>query len=287
MKKPNIKKTVKQYLLITVGAAIYAAGISLFLDPNNLAPGGVTGIAIIVNYLTKLPTGTLVLCMNIPLMIIGVWKFGLRFFFSTIYATLLSSALINVFLRWGPLTEELILAGAAGGAMMAFGMALVFKGGATTGGTDIIVRIIKLKFKHVRTGKLFLITDAFVILAAAIVFKDIDIALYAAVSTVVSSIVFDIALYGSDSARLTYIITDKEEQIAARLLDLDLGVTYLHGTGAYTNDSRRVIMCAVRKQLLPQVQDIAMEEDPFVFLIVTSANEIFGEGFKNIDSERL
>lgn len=276
-----------KYCKLTAGSVVFAAGLSLFLDPLNLAPGGVTGIAVIINALTGLPTGTLVLCFNVPLMILGTWKFGFRFFFSTIYATTLSSLLMNLFAPLGPLTREFILAAGAGGAMMAIGMAVIFKAGGTTGGSDILVRLIKLRFPHMKTGKLFLLTDSVVILAAAVVFRDLDLALFAAVATIVSSVVFDIVLYGSDSARLTYIITDRDEIIAQKLLEKGIGVTYLQGQGAWTGKNKRVILCAVRKQLLPLVEEIAAAEDPLVFLIVTSASEIFGEGFKNADSERL
>lgn len=281
--------TAKRYAVILLGSLIYAISISLFLDPNHLAPGGVSGIAIIINYLIKvIPTGTLILCMNIPLMLIGVWKFGLRFFMSTIVTIVISSLAINGFAYFGPLTTDPLLAALAGGVLLALGMGLIFKVGATTGGTDIIVRLLKLKFKHIKTGKLFLLTDSVVVAASALVFHNIDTALYAAVAVTVSSVVFDMVLYGADSAKLVYIITDKEDIIARRILDeLEIGVTYLKGIGAYTGTEKKVILCAMRKHFLPQVQEIAMQEDFCAFLIVTSASEIFGEGFKDIKSEQL
>ena len=139
-----------------------------------------------------------------------------------------------------------------------------------------------------KTGSLFLATDCCVIAASAIVFGDIDLALYAAIATIVSSFCLDLVLYGRDEAKLVYLITDHEKAIAHRLLqELEIGVTYLQGQGAYTRDSKQVIFCAMQKRLLPRVQEIAMEEDPCVFLIVTSASEIFGEGFKDISAPRL
>lgn len=284
-KRTNI---VVRYLIILVGALLYAVAISLFLDPNRLAPGGVTGIAIIINFITSLPTGVLVLCINIPLMVIGIWKFGLKFFISTVFAIFVSSGAIDLLSRFGPVTQDKLLAAVAGGALLALGMGLIFKAGATTGGSDIIVRLIKLKYKHIKTGKLFLLTDSIVVIASAIVFRDIDLGLYAALAVFVCSTVFDIVLYGADGAKLVYIITDHEQSITNRILDeLEIGVTHLQGSGAFTDKEKQVIMCAMHKQLLPQVQDIATQEDPFAFLIVTSASEIYGEGFKDIHGDRL
>ena len=279
---------ILQYAGILAASALYAAAIALFLEPNHLAPGGVSGIAIIINQLTQIPTGTLILIMNVPLMALGMWKLGFKFLLSTLVAVISSSIFTNLLAPYGPLTTDPLLAACAGGALLAVGMGLLFKLGATSGGTDILIRVIKLKYKHLKTGSLFLITDCCVIAASALVFGDIDLALYAAIATIVSSFCLDLVLYGRDEAKLVYLITDHEQAIAHRLLqELEIGVTYLQGQGAYTRDNKKVILCAMQKRLLPKVQEIAMEEDPFVFLIVTSASEIFGEGFKDISAPRL
>ena len=279
---------VLQYLGIVLSSLLYAAAIALFLDPNQLAPGGVSGIAIILNRLTSLPTGTLILIMNIPLLALGMWKLGWKFVLSTVVAVAASSVFTDLLAPYGPLTADPLLAACAGGGLLAVGMGILFKLGATSGGTDILIRVIKLKHKHLKTGSLFLATDCCVIAASALVFGDIDLALYAAIATIVSSFCLDLVLYGRDEAKLVYLITDHEQAIAGRLLEeLEIGVTYLQGQGAYTRDNKKVILCAMQKRLLPKVQEIAMEEDPFAFLIVTSASEIFGEGFKDISAPRL
>lgn len=279
---------VLQYAGILVASALYAAAIALFLDPNHLAPGGVSGIAIIINQLTQIPTGTLILIMNVPLMALGMWKLGFKFLLSTLVAVISSSIFTNLLAPYGPLTTDPLLAACAGGALLAVGMGLLFKLGATSGGTDILIRVIKLKYKHLKTGSLFLITDCCVIAASALVFRNVDLALYAAIATILSSFCLDLVLYGRDEAKLVYLITDHEKAIANRLLEeLEIGVTYLQGQGAYTRDNKKVILCAMQKRLLPRVQEIAMEEDPCAFLIVTSASEIFGEGFKDISAPRL
>ena len=277
-----------KYLGIVGASLLYAAAIALFLDPNQLAPGGVSGIAIILNRLTNLPTGTLILLMNIPLLALGMWKLGWKFVLSTVVAVAASSVFTDLLAPYGPLTTDPLLAACAGGGLLAVGMGILFKLGATSGGTDILIRVIKLKYKHLKTGSLFLATDCCVIAASALVFGDIDLALYAAIATIVSSFCLDLVLYGRDEAKLVYLITDHEKAIADRLMEeLEIGVTYLQGQGAYTSDNKKVILCAMQKRLLPKVQEIAMEEDPFVFLIVTSASEIFGEGFKDISAPRL
>ena len=279
---------ILQYAGILAASALYAAAIALFLDPNHLAPGGVSGIAIIINQLTQIPTGTLILIMNVPLMALGMWKLGFKFLLSTLVAVISSSIFTNLLAPYGPLTTDPLLAACAGGALLAVGMGLLFKLGATSGGTDILIRVIKLKYKHLKTGSLFLITDCCVIAASALVFRNVDLALYAAIATILSSFCLDLVLYGRDEAKLVYLITDHEKAIANRLLEeLEIGVTYLQGQGAYTRDNKKVILCAMQKRLLPRVQEIAMEEDPCAFLIVTSASEFFGEGFKDISAPRL
>ena len=279
---------VLQYVGIILASLLYAAAIALFLDPNQLAPGGVSGIAIIVNHLLPIPTGTLILMMNVPLLLLGMRKLGFQFVLSTLVAVISSSIFTNLLAPYGPLTTDPLLAACAGGGLLAVGMGLLFKLGATSGGTDILIRVIKLKYKHLKTGSLFLITDCCVIAASALVFRNVDLALYAAIATILSSFCLDLVLYGRDEAKLVYLITDHEQAIAHRLLqELEIGVTYLQGQGAYTRDNKKVILCAMQKRLLPKVQEIAMEEDPFVFLIVTSASEIFGEGFKEISAPRL
>ena len=279
---------ILQYAGILAASALYAAAIALFLDPNHLAPGGVSGIAIIINQLTQIPTGTLILIMNVPLMVLGMWKLGFKFLLSTLVAVISSSIFTNLLAPYGPLTTDPLLAACAGGALLAVGMGLLFKLGATSGGTDILIRVIKLKYKHLKTGSLFLITDCCVIAASALVFRNVDLALYAAIATILSSFCLDLVLYGRDEAKLVYLITDHEKAIANRLLEeLEIGVTYLQGQGAYTRDNKKVILCAMQKRLLPRVQEIAMEEAPCAFLIVTSASEIFGEGFKDISAPRL
>ncbi len=286
-KKTPLRK-VLDYLLMTVAAGIYSAGISLFLDPNSLAPGGVTGISIILNRLTGLGTGTWILFLNIPILAVGMWKFGFRFIVSTIYCTALTSLFTNLLAPMDAVTNDLFLAALVGGALIAIGMGLVFKAGATTGGMDIVIKLLRLRMPYMKTGSLFLTMDAIVVTVSAFLFRNIDRALYAGLAVFITSIVLDVVLYGRDGAMLIYIISDHHEVITRRILEeLDIGVTYVNGSGAYSGRQKNVIMCVIRKNLSFKVEEIVKEEDPMAFMIVTSATEIYGEGYKNIFSERL
>lgn len=286
--KKTLRRRVMDYIEITIASFLYAVAVSLFLDPNALAPGGVTGIAIILNRITGLETGTWVLFINIPIIAVGTWKFGWRFILSTMYCTAITSGLINLLAPFGAATSDPFLAAVAGGALMAMGIGLVFKAGATTGGTDIIVKLLRLKFPYLKTGVLFLITDALIVAVSALVFKNVDVALYAGLVVFINSVLLDIVLYGRDGAKLIFIISDRHEAITKRVLEeLDIGVTYISGSGAYSGKEKNVIMCVMKKQISPRAESIVREEDPGAFMIVTSATEIFGEGYKSIYSEKL
>ena len=171
---------------------------------------------------------------------------------------------------------------------MALAIGWVFKAGATTGGIDIIIKVLRLKIPHLKTGSLYLMMDAAVVTLSAFVFKDIDRALYAGGVVLVASFLLDVVLYGRDEAKLIYIISDKSENIAKRLLEeLDIGVTYMQGSGAYSGKDKKVIMCVMRKPLSPKAEEIVKQEDHQAFMIVTSAMEIYGEGYKSYFSEKL
>lgn len=288
MKKVLHGNPIMNYIQIAVGAFLYAVGVSLFLDPNSLAPGGVTGISMIMSRITNIPTGTWILLINIPILLVGLWKFGFRFLVSTMYCIGMVSLFTNGLAKLEPVTEDRFLACIVGGSILAVGIGLVFKAKSTTGGTDIIVKLLRLKFPHMRTGGLFLAIDAVIVSCSAFILKDIEVALYAGVCIFLISQVLDFVLYGRDEAKLIYIISDYHEQISKRLLEeLDVGVTYVEGIGAYSGKDKKVIMCAVKKPMAPKTEDVVREEDPQSFMIVTSATEIYGEGYKSYFSERL
>lgn len=290
------KKTLTDLALIVIGTFLYAFGIALFLDPNQLTPAGVSGLALVINHLfeqalgsSPVTAGTIIIVLNIPIMLLGIWKFGGKFFVTTIIATALSSAFIDALQIYGKaLTEDLLLASVLGGAFMSLGMGLVFRAGATTGGSDIIVRLLRTKFRHIKTGVMFWFIDGVVVLLSAMAFGKVEVLLYAVITLTVQTVVMDTVLYGSDSAKLIYIVSDKQEEISAFLLTkLEAGVTLINATGAYTGNKKKVVMCVVKKQQLPAVRTFVCDTDPTAFMIVTKATEIFGEGFKAHTTEEL
>ncbi len=288
MEGKRVIKKIRSYAMITLAAVVYAAGISLFLDPNNLAPGGVTGIAILLNRLTGLNTGSWIMILNVPLICLGVWKFGWKFIVSTFYAIFAISVATDVLAPVGALTREPILAAIAGGTLAAAALGVIFRAGATTGGMDIIIKVLRLKYPHMRTGSLFLITDVLIASCSIFVFGNVDLVLYALLAVFIMSGVMDVVLYGTDEAKLIYIISDRPEEITDRILaEIDVGVTYLEGKGGYSSQNKKVIMCVTKKQQAPGIESVVKEEDPHAFMIVTSASEIYGEGYKNIFADKI
>lgn len=288
MDKQNYKSFLWKYLTITLGSVVYAAAVSFFLDPNGIVPGGFTGIAMIIGHYLPIKTGTMTLLLNLPVIALGIWKFGLKFLASTVYSVALSSVMIDIFALIGPLTTDPLLSALAGGFLMAIGLELVLKEGATTGGTDIIVKLLRTKIKTLSAGSLFTVTDGLIVLISAFVFKNIEVALYAVICIVVYSKIIDLILYGRDEAKMLLIVSDKYEIITKRLLmELDAGATILDGTGAYSGEGKRVVLCVIRKHLAPRALKIVKMEDNLAFTIITTANEVFGEGYKMHDEGHI
>lgn len=296
--KKSVLNFVLKYAVITLGCVIYSLGVALFLDANNLASGGVTGIAIIISHLIdseRLSTGLLIIIINVPLFILGAIFFGRKFTLSTIFATVLSSLFIEL---WGFLFSDkipvagdnILLSALIGGTLFGLGLGLIFRMGSTTGGTDIIVKILRKKFRYIRTGVISMIIDVTIVCVSALINKNFELTCYTIVAITVFTLVFDWVLYGGNSAKLVYIITtnEKSEAICVKILkELDVGATYVDGEGAYTGKEKRIIMCAIKNFLYPRLRDVVREADPNAFMIVSSAKEIYGEGYKNHTDEEL
>lgn len=280
------KHEIKNVLMIMVASLIYAVGISCFLDPNQLAPGGIAGIAVILNRLVNIETGTLYFWLNVPIVLFGIKKFGLRFMAKTAFAIIMVSVFTNILSSVGALTTDLLMAGAAGGILIALGIGLIFKAGATTGGTDIIVKALRQKYRHLKTGFIFLCSDIIIVSISGIVFRDLNIVFYALVTVIISGRALDYVLYGGDEAKMIYVMTDKPEEIGERLMnELEVGITYLQGKGGWKDTEKLVVFTVVPKRLGPQVEEIVKNEDPKAFMIISSANEIYGEGYKDFFGE--
>ncbi len=277
----DIGKQVIRCGILLAGVVGYGAAIGLFLDPHRLVPGGVNGIAIMLNTLTGIPTSITIFMLNLPILALGAWKLGWRFTWKTVAVVLASSVFVDLFSAIGPITGDRLLSVIAGGSLLAFGMGIIFRAGATTGGMDIIVRLIKQKYPHIKTGRIFLVMDAVIVGLSVPVFGNIESGIYAGMTAVINAFVLDFVLYGREEAKLILVISRRERPIANRFLqELQVGVTFISGAGAYENQAKDIILCVMRKQLYYKALEIVREEDPKAFLIVTSAGEVFGEGFK-------
>lgn len=275
--------------IITLGAVIYALAFDWFVAPNQIAMGGVTGLDQIVNALVPvLPVGVLSILVNVPLFLAGWRLLGGRLLVSSLYAMAVSSLAIDV-IAWMHTFPPMdpILATLYGGAGMGVGLGLVFSQGATTGGTDIIGKLLKLKFPWLPIGKLVMIPDMVVVILAAVVFGTVNAALYGLIQMYLLSKVMDMILYGWDTSRVAYIITDRWEETVQGLLDMNRGVTLLQGKGAYTGAEKQVLLVAFRQREIVPIKRMLREIDPKAFFIVCDAHEILGEGFGDYQKEEI
>lgn len=306
-KRQLVLATIKSYLIITVGCIFYAAGISLFVEAADLFSGGMTGISLILQAVTHIPTGYLYIILNIPMLIIGVIFFGWRFLVSTGYATILSGLLmrlgkhlLNTFVTVGWLaapqfTDNVMINGVVGGALFGIGIGLIFRMGATTAGTDVIVKLLRRKFRFMKTSMFSLITDIIIITCTLFIPSDgamnkFDRLFYTVLHVVVFTVVMDFVLYGGNSAMMIFVVTSKEkcENVIGRILKtIDTSATIMEAKGAYTNSEKALIMCVIKPHHYPRLRDAVHEEDEKAFMIVSSAKEIYGEGYLNPDAAEL
>ena len=279
------KRYVIPYLWITLACAIYAVGFNWCYAPNHISNGGITGVAQILNvFLPWLPIGTAIIAINIPLFLLGWRLLGGHLLVSSLYAMFVSSLMLDVLtavVDFQPMDEPL-LACIFGGVMMGLSLGIIFLQGATTGGTDLIARLLKLKMAWLPMGKLLMAIDLVVIVAAAVTFRSFYSALYGLVALYIASIVMDGVLYGLDNAKVAYIISDKPEEITRAIVhDIDRGVTILHGQGGYSGVEKQVLMVAFKRRQIVPLKRVVREIDPAAFLIVCEAHEVMGEGFRS------
>lgn len=284
------KKTLLDFLVIIAGGTCMALAVVLFLNPNNIVPGGLTGISMMINYkIPQIPIGTTILVMNLPLFLIGWRLLGHRFLIRTLFGTLASTILIDVlqFIDIPVPDCEPLAAAVLGGILSGMGLGLVFGKGATTGGSDIAVRLLKIPFPSAQMGLLMLLVDGFVVATSAFVYGSVNNAFFAIVGVFTASQVTDLILYGVNAQWAAHIISNKNDEISAAIHDqLDRGTTFLLAEGGYSNTPRRVILCAVRRQQISALKSLAKEIDPYAFIIVNKTYEVLGEGFGNYDKSR-
>lgn len=277
-------KNIRQYVMILLGCLIGAASYPLFLEPNFIAPGGLTGVTTILNYYFGWPIGLTSLLLNLPLMVIGWKMISARFIVRTVLATLLFSALIDL-MKFKPLIDDPMLASLFGGVLLGFGLALIIRGSATTGGTDLLARIVHRHQRAISIGAFLFAFDLFVILLAWI-FLSAQHAMYAIICVFVSAKVLDQVLTGFDTGKACYIVSQKYERIEKRLiLEMERGVTRLEAVGAYSGQDIKMLLCVVGRFEAVKVKTIVHEEDASAFMFITDTYETLGEGFTNLAVE--
>lgn len=280
--RKNASKIIIDLLYFVIGAAIYSVAVNMFLSSNGISPGGFTGVATVVNFLTQIPTGIMLFAFNIPVLILGYVKMGGMFILKTSFVTALVSFTLDISARvLPPLKADGILASLFGGILMGLGLSLILLRGATTGGIDIIAKLINRKYRHLSVGKIILMADGFVIILTAIVYKNAEIALYSVVAIYAGTRVMDVLLYGADRGKIIYIVTSQPDLICREINNtIGRGVTRLSVVGGYTGESRTMLMCTVRVHEAAAVHDVIKEYDKRAFIVVSDAGEIIGEGFK-------
>ena len=285
-----VKKNVIAYLWITLASAIYAVGFNWCYEPNQIGFGGITGVGQIINhFIPGIPIGTAVILLNIPLFLLGWRLLGGHLLVSSLYAMLASSVfvdLLHMFYTFQPM--EPFLACVFGGVIIGLSLGIIFLQGATTGGTDLIARLLKLKLAWLPMGKLLMLVDLLVIAAVALVFRSIYSALYGVVTLYLSSFVMDQVLYGIDNAKVAYIISPEYKKINdAVIRDMERGVTILNGTGGWTGEDKRVLLVAFKQRQIVALKRTVKEIDPEAFLIVCPAHEVLGNGFRRYQQNDL
>ena len=278
------REILMAYAQIFIGSVIGAAAYPTFLIPNNIAPGGLTGVATILNYLAGWPVGITALVLNIPLFLIGYRTMGKVFAFRSLVATALFTILIDI-LPLKPVSEDPLLGTLFGGVVLGIGLGLILRGGATTGGSDMIARMVHRRFSFITVGMFLFALDFLVVLAAAIFIGGTQ-ALYAMIDIYVCSRVIDAVMVGFGGNKACFVMTDAWQKITGRILnEIERGCTLLDAKGAYSGTSRPVVMCVMSRQEMTALKRIVQEEDEKAFMFITEAHEALGEGFSRLDGK--
>ncbi len=288
-KKYTLQTFAVDVLYDIVGNTLFSIGLSCFAAPKEIAPGGVSGIAVIVNYLTDIPLGTITMCLNIPLILLA-WRFlGREFTLKTLKSVFILSVILNYVMPFIPVYGgDYILSALLGGVLMGAGLSAVFMRNSTTGGTDILSRLIQLKFRSAPIGKTMLMVDAVILCTSVFVFHNIEAGLYGLICIFTSAKTLDSILFGLNTGKVIMIISAKEKEISQAIIEqMERGVTFLKAEGAYSRQPKDMLLCAIRSQEYHKVSEIVRDLDPNAFVIVAEASEIMGEGFRYITEDKV
>ena len=276
----RVKEFIIDTFIFVIGGILYSVAINCFLSKNNILNGGFTGIATILNYLFQLPIGTVIFIMNIPLFFIALKKLGVRFVLHTMWATLINSVCIDLGVILPVYQNDLLLSSLFGGALIGLALGIIFIRNATTGGVDIIAKLVKLKFPHISMGRSILFFDIFVVILGGIIYRNFESMLYASVVIFVSAQVLDYVIFGVSRGAMILIISEQSEKLCNMILgDLDRGVTILKAQGGYSKADKDVLLCACFDNQTHKLIKKIKSADEDAFFIVTQSKQILGNGF--------
>ena len=287
-----MRKILKDYSWVfktIVGSAVFAFGFSIFLEPNNINTGGVSGLAQAVAQVIGIGNvGLLSMLLNLPLFLAGGVRVGKRFFFGSLIGMVVSGVLIDAFASFSIGFHDPLVSGIYGGLLCGLGIGMVFVAGTSTGGSDILVRLLKLHYRNVPIGTISTVFDALVVILTGFVFHDISRAMYSGIAVFVTGQVMDIVVYRFDYSKVALIISNCPDEIATDVAqNLDRGVTFLDGHGYYSRQDKKVILTVVKKGQLAELKELVMERDKDAFVIVQEAHQVLGDGFSRYSRDGL
>ena len=278
------------WIAVTVaGSLVFSLGFAFFLQPNDLSPGGISGLSLVlVELLGFGSVGTWSILINMPLFVLGGIKIGKRFFAGSLLGMLLSSVMIDVFAMIDIAPVDPLLSVLYGGVVCGLGLGAVFISGTSTGGSDILVRLLKLRWRHVPIGQIAMWFDAIVVVLTGLVFQDVTKALYTGITVFVTGKVIDAVVYRFDYSNVALIISSEYEAIAEAIgRRLDRGATFLHGEGSYSHKQTKVVLAAVKKQQIAELKELVVGIDPNAFIIMQEAHQVLGDGFSRYSKNSL
>lgn len=289
MSKKSVHTALRSGGLILVGSVLFALAFNMFLQPNNINAGGVSGIGQILSHITGFGSVALwSVILNVPLFLLGLRRIGRNFFIGSLAGLAISSAFLELSLAMPVPELEPLMGAIFGGVFAGAGLGLVFLAGASTGGSDIAARLLRPVFPDKPMGKIMMGIDIVIVALTGIVFGDLSNALYSAVSLYVCSVVIDAIIYGLDYSSMAIVISDNYEAIGNAVMDkLERGVTALEGRGFYTGNSKQVLLCAMKRKQVPELKALVAEIDPAAFVILADAHQVLGDGFKRYNKMEL
>lgn len=277
----TLRTELKNDLLIALGLLVAAAAYRMYLVPNQVVAGGFTGVGQLLNHLMGVGVGTVNILLNVPLFLISMKSMGIKFGVRSLIAMVLLSLLID-HIPLPSATDDMMLAAVYGGAISGIGFGLILRGSATTGGTDMLASLLHRVVPVLKVSYAIFFFDGLVIIASAFAFEP-QAAMYGLISTFLCNVLIDLVLEGPNSAHSFFIISDKSEEIAAKILkEMDRGVTALEATGMYSHTRKQVLLCVVSRFETLRLRRIIFEADPRAFVISNKTNEVLGEGFKPV-----